>query len=146
MEITANSFSLRGESGLVKVVSDSVFDPDDGLPGYTEEAECDIIVESNGFRVNRVSVLSMPRVSAFLAEIREIARTGEGRAVLRNEGDELSLAFIVQDGESRVECAMDDMKEGKENSVRVKYAIESDYFADLKRELAKAEKRSGKGA
>jgi hypothetical protein len=146
MEITANSFSLRGESGLVKIVSDSVFDPDGGLPSYASESECDIIVESNGFRVNKVSVLSMPRVSAFLTGLRELVRRGEGSAVLRNDGDELSLAFLIQGGQPRVECAMNDAKEGKENSIQVKYPIEPGYFAVLKRELAKTEKRSDKGA
>jgi hypothetical protein len=144
MEITSNSFSLRGVSGLVKVVSDSVFDPDGGSPGYSEDAECDIIVESNGFRVNKVIVLGMPRVSAFLGELRELVRRGEGWAALRNEDDELSLSFIIENGRSRVECSMNDTREGKENSVRVKYPIEPDYLAALKRELSKREKPSGK--
>jgi hypothetical protein len=45
MEIKANSFSLRGESDLVKIVSDSVFAPANESSMYTDEAECDLIVE-----------------------------------------------------------------------------------------------------
>jgi hypothetical protein len=146
MEITANSFSLRGESGLVKIVSDSIFFKEDDSPLYTETAECDITVESNGFRVNKVSVLSMPLVSAFLDELLAVVLRGEGRAVLRNEGDELTLAFIIQGGTPWVECAMNDGKEDKENSVRVKYAIEPDYLATLKCELENFRAVSSKGA
>jgi hypothetical protein len=141
MEITENSFSLRGLSGLVKVVSDSAFDPAAESGNYSDEAECDIIVESNGFRVNKVILLSMPGVAAFLAELRGLLEKGEGRASLGNSGSELSLAFIYERGQARVECAMDDAKEGKSNSVRVKYPIESDYLMSLKRELAYKERR-----
>jgi hypothetical protein len=143
MEITANSFTLRGESGLVKIASDSAFEPDEGFPMYSEEAECDVIVESNGFHVNKVSVLRMPLVSSFLEALARILREGDGRAGLGVEGDELALAFVIEGGGPRVECSMNDRKEGKENSIRVKYPIEPDYFAALSRELGKSRKRSG---
>jgi hypothetical protein len=143
MEIIENSFSLRGVSGLVKVVSDSVFDPDNASGNYSDEAECDIIVESNGFRVNKVIHLSMPDVSSFLRELRNLIERGEGRVALGNAGDELSLVFTIEHGQSRVECAMNDSKEGKENSATVKYQIEPDYLVALKRELAKKQKSSG---
>ena len=56
MELKANAFSLRGDSGVISVVSDSPFIPD--FPGtYTEEAECDISLESDGFRVNKAILL-----------------------------------------------------------------------------------------
>jgi hypothetical protein len=144
MEITENSFSLRGVSGLVKVVSDSVFDPRSASGSYAEEAECDIIVESNGFRVNKVILLSMPAVLAFLHELRRLIDRGEGRASLSDPGEELSLAFISEKGHARVECSMNDSKEGKKNSVVVKYPIEPDYLAAFRRELMKNERPSSK--
>jgi hypothetical protein len=137
MEIIENSFSLRGVSGLVKVVSDSAFDPESGSGNYSDEAECDVIVESNGFRVNKVVRLSMPGVAEFLHELRSLLEHGEGSARLNNAGDELTLAFIFEKGQARVECAMNDAVERKENFVHVKYPIEPDYLAVLKRDLAK---------
>jgi hypothetical protein len=137
MEITANSFSLRGVSGLVKVVSDSTFDEESGSGNYSEDAECDIIVESKGFRVNKVIILSMPGVASFLGELRGLTERREGRATLSNAGNELSLSFICEGGRASVECSINDSLAGNENSVRVKYPIEPEYFAALKRELAK---------
>jgi hypothetical protein len=137
MEITENSFSLRGVSGLVKIVSDSVFESGSGPGNYSDEAECDIIVESNGFRVNKAILLSMPGVAAFLHELRRLLERGEGRATLNNAGDELDLAFVFEKGQARIVCAMNDSKEGKENSIRVKYSIEPDYLIALRRELTK---------
>lgn len=137
MEITENSFALRGVSGLVKVVSDSTFDQEPESGGYSDDAECDIIVESNGFRVNKAIVLSMPLVAAFLRELRELTERSEGRAALANAGGELSLAFVCEGGQTRVECSMNDYVEGRSNSINVKYPIEPEYFAALKRELAK---------
>jgi hypothetical protein len=144
MEISANSFSLRGESGLVKIVSDSPFDPEGGQGAYSERAECDLIIESNGFRVNKVCVLSMPLVRDFLAGLKELVARGDGASALRSAGEELSLAFVVQGGMPRVECSMNDYREGKENSVKVKYPIEPEYFKDLKRELANAREFSAR--
>lgn len=139
MEIRNSSFSLRGESGLVKIVSDSVFDPEDDGALYIDNAQCDIIVESNGFRVNKTIVLNMPQVVAFLRNLADIAGRGSGEAVLQNEEDEFYLLFKGTREECFVLCAMNDKREGKENSVRIKYAIEPSYYADLKRELAKTE-------
>jgi hypothetical protein len=138
MEIRPNTFSLRGESGLVKIVSDSVFDSVNDGALYTDNAQCDIVVESNGFRVNRTIVLNMPQMVAFLRELGDIVERGAGEAVLRPEGDELSLVVTGSRNECLVHCAMNDRREGKENSVQVKYAIEPSYYADLKRELAEA--------
>jgi hypothetical protein len=135
MEIKKNSLSIRGESGLVKIVSDSVFDPSFGMPMYADVAECDIIVESNGFRVNKAIILSMPNVIRFLRDLKEVVDRGEGEASLKNEGDELILTFNSARGEHIVTCAMNDLKEGKENSVAVKYPIEPDYFRELRTEL-----------
>jgi hypothetical protein len=134
METKMNSFSLRGESGIVKVVSDSVFDPHyDGLP-YADRAECDLIVESNGFRVNKVITLDMPKVIVFLREVSRLARGEGGEADLSNE--ELALKFIREGASCRVECEMNDEQEGKENSIRVKYPLEPDYLRDLEKELS----------
>ena len=140
MEITGNSFSLRGLSGLVKVVSDSAFDPEGEPLSYSEEAECDVIVESKGFRVNKVMLLGMPSVSAFLGELRSLADKGEGRASLKAPSGELSLSFVYEKGVARVECAMNDLRDGNENFVSVKYLIEPDYFTALVRELAKRQR------
>ena len=137
MEITENSFSLRGVSGLVKIVSDSAFEPGSGPGNYSDEAECDIIIEGNGFRVNKAILLSMPGVAAFLHELHRLLERGEGRATLGNAEGELDLAFILEKGRARIECAMNDSKEGKENSIRVKYPMEPDYLIALRRELAK---------
>ena len=134
MEIRANSFSLRGESGVVKIVSDSTFAPD-GVAPYQDEAECDIIVESNGFRVNKAKVLRMSSVLAFLVDLLDVVRRRAGKAVFLSEDGELSILFAC-DAEPRVECEMNDAREGKENSVRVKYPIESSYFEELESELA----------
>lgn len=138
MEIRPNTFSLRGESGLVKIVSDSIFDPAGGGALYTDNAQCDVIVESNGFRVNKTIVLNMPQVVAFLRKLADIVERGSGEAILRTEGSELSLVFKGSRNECLVLCEMNDSREGKENSVQVKYAIEPSYYADLKRELAGA--------
>jgi|GEM_PF-3389796 len=137
MEITANSFSLRGASGLVKVVCDSAFDPPPGTSGYSEAAECDVIAESKGFRVNRKIILDMPDVAAFLDGLREISARGEGRASLKDPAEELSLSFVCEDGAARVDCEMKDAREGNENSARVKYPVEPEYFVALRTELGK---------
>jgi hypothetical protein len=138
MEIKSNAFSLRGESGLVKIVSDSVFDPVSGGALYTDNAQCDIIVESNGFRVNKTIILNMPQVAAFLRELGDVVDRGLGEASLRNEGNELSLVFKGSGNGPLVLCAMNDKREGKENSVQVKFAIEPSYYAVLRRELSEA--------
>jgi hypothetical protein len=144
MEITRNAFSLRGESGIVKIVSDSVFDPEyDGL-AYADRSECDLIVESNGFRVNKVIVLGMPDVIAFLRAVARIAAGDAGRVALGSGDAEISLEFVREGAACRVECAMSDEREGKENSIRVKYPIEPEYQRDLSRELAKLLKGSAK--
>jgi hypothetical protein len=138
MEILPNAFSLRGESGLVKIVSDSVFDPSRNGSLYVDDAQCDIIVESNGFRVNKTIVLNMPQVARFLRELGEAVARGDGEAALRNEGDELALSFTNANGKHTVFCAMNDKREGKENSVQVKYPIEASYYEDLRSELVGA--------
>jgi hypothetical protein len=138
MEIRRNAFSLRGESGLVKIVSDSVFDSANDGSLYADNAQCDIIVESNGFRVNRTIVLNMPQVASFLRELGDTVERGSGEAILRAESDELSLVFRGSWNEPLVLCAMNDKREGKENSVQVKFAIEPAYYAELKRDLAEA--------
>jgi hypothetical protein len=135
MEIKANSFSLRGESGLVKIVSDSAFVPDGASEPDEDEAECDIIVESNGFRVNKTATLKLGSILSFLVDIREVLSRRAGRADFLGAGDDLSIAFVY-DGEAGIECGMSDRKEGKENSVRVKYPIEPSYLEDLRAELA----------
>ncbi len=132
MEIKANSFSLRGESGLVKIVSDSVFAQ--GSSVVEDEAECDIIVESDGFRVNKVTTLKMSAILAFLVDLKEVVRRGSGSAEFLSDADELSIKFIL-DGSARVECEMNDRIDGKENSVRVKYPVELSYLEDLASEL-----------
>lgn len=130
MEIKANSFSLRGESGLVKIVSDSVFAQGSSAEAVEDEAECDIIVESDGFRVNKVATLKMSAVLAFLVDLKEVVRRGSGSAEFLSDEDELAIKFIV-DGGARVECEMNDRIDGKENSVRVRYPVEPSYFEDL---------------
>jgi hypothetical protein len=131
-------------SGLVKVVSDSAFDPEYGSRNYSDEADCDIIVESNGFRVKKVIRLSMPGIAAFLRELLRLIERGEGRATLGNAGSELALAFVYENGQARIECSINDSEEGKSNSVNVKYSIEPDYLMALKRELTKKERLSKK--
>jgi hypothetical protein len=140
MEISDDSFSLRGISGLVKVVSDSPFNPEGGSRNYVEDAECDIIIESNGFRVSKVIIMSMPRIIDFFRELRGLIDAGGGSASLGDPGDELALSFFYDGGEAHVECSMNDSKEGKENFIRVKYPIEPDYLTALRRELKKRER------
>jgi hypothetical protein len=139
MEISESSFSLRGADGLVKVASNSVFDLDlEGVPGaYTEESECDVLVESSGFLVNKAIILSMPSILSFLREIRAAIARGEGRARLGHHGDAFALDFVCEGGRARVECSMNDSMEGKENSASLTYAIEPDFLIALKRELEK---------
>lgn len=139
MEMRPNAFSLRGESGLVKIVSDSVFTPSGDSALYSDAAQCDIIVESNGFRVNKTILLEMPRVAAFLRDLSAAIERGSGEASLGKEGDELSLVFSSSGGGHSVSCAMNDRREGKENSVRVKYPIEPSYYAELKEEFSRAQ-------
>ena len=135
MEMKANSFSLRGESGLVKIVSDSVFAKTTATAEDEDEAECDIIVESNGFSINKAATLSMSAVLAFLVNLRKVVRRGSGSAEFLSHEAELSIKFIVEES-ARVECEMTDKLEGKENSIRIKYPIEPSYYEDLESELA----------
>ncbi len=130
MEIKANSFSLRGESGVVKIVSDSPFVPGD--PGiYAEQAECDITIESDGFRVSKAITLGMPAIGSFLVELRELVAARTGKATFRGSIGGLSLLFMFEGDEPWVECEMNDKAEGKDNSVRIRYPIEPAYFEDL---------------
>ena len=135
MEITANSFFLRGESGIVKIVSDSTFSPGAGPGAFSSEAECDIAVESDGFRVNKAIMLEMSSICAFLGLLKRVLREGSGTASFAGAKGELSLKYIIEAGEHRVECEMNDGNEGKENFIRVKYPIEPAYFEDLARIL-----------
>jgi hypothetical protein len=144
VEITPNSFSLRGGSGLVKVVSDSTFDPRGDSDSYSEDAECDVIVESKGFRVNKAMVLDMREVAGFLGEVRSLVDRGEGLASLSKPSEGFSLVFICEGGRARVECSMNDAREGRENVASVKYPIESEYLAVLRTELARMGRQAGK--
>ena len=145
MEINANSFSLRGESGLVKIVSDSIFVPCARADGYEDEDECDVIVESNGFRVNKAAMLKMSSILSFLVDLGGVARRRSGTAEFLGAEGDLSIVFVC-DGEASVECRMSDRNEGKENSVRVKYSIEPSYFEELEAELAAFREYSATGA
>jgi hypothetical protein len=145
MGINANSFSLRGESGLVKIVSDSVFVPRAPAEACEDEAECDVIVESNGFRVNKAAKLKMGSILSFLVDLGDVVRRRSGTAEFLGAEDDLSIVFICE-GEAKVECRMSDRNEGKENSVRVKYPIEPSYFEELEAELAAFRGCSAKGA
>jgi hypothetical protein len=80
----------------------------------------------------------MPQVASFLRELGDTVERGSGEAILRAESDELSLVFRGSWNEPLVLCAMNDKREGKENSVQVKFAIEPAYYAELKRDLAEA--------
>jgi hypothetical protein len=135
MEFKPNSFALRGESGLVKIDCDSVFTPGSAGPASIAQADCDITVESNGFRVNKVLRLGMARICAFLGELKEVVSRRSGIAWLQAEQGELSLKFICEGSERRIECAVNDANEGKANSVQVEYPIEPSYFEELKQEL-----------
>jgi len=137
MEITESSFSLRGVNGLVKVASNSAFYPGGVSRVYSEESECDVIVESSGFHVSKVVILSMPSVLSFLHELRAAIMRGEGRASLGHPGDAFALDFVCEGGRARVECSMNDSIEGKENSASLKYAIEPDFLIALTRDLEK---------
>jgi hypothetical protein len=137
MEITESSFSLRGASGLVKVVSDTTFDHRDDPDGRSEGAECEVIVESGGFRVNKTILLDMSEIVGFLRAVRALVERGEGRASLLKPEEGFSLAFIYEGGEARLECAMNDAREGRGNAASVKYPIEFEYLAALKKELAR---------
>ena len=130
MEINANTISLRGESGIVKIVSDSTF-AHGSAGAYSDEAECDISIESGGFRVNKAIVLEMPPVLAFLRELKSVIRDRSGTASFLGSKGELSLRLIVKNGEPKVECEMNDRNEGKDNYLQVRYPIESSYFRDL---------------
>ena len=138
MEIKANSFSIRGESGVVKVVSDSPFVPGGSSVAYTPEAECDVAIESDGFRLNKAVVLEMGPIVRFLGDLKAVVEAGSGSASYSGGPSGLRLRFIIAGGESRVECEMDDANEGKENSIRIKYPIEPAYFEDLRRFIAGA--------
>jgi hypothetical protein len=129
MEVQANSFSLRGESGFVKIFSDSTFLPGQGA--YSPEAECDIIVESDGFRANRVVKLAMSAIDAFLRDLGEVVRRRSGVAAFLGGDGGLSLRFTMEGDETRVECEANDRSEGKDNSIHVRYPIEPSYFKDL---------------
>ena len=130
MEINANTISLRGESGIVKIVSDSPFAP--GTKGaYSDEAECDISIESGGFRVNKAIVLQMPSIRDFLCQLKSVIRGREGTASFLGPEGELSLRLIVKNGEQKVECEMNDRNEGKDNYLQVRYPMESPYFQEL---------------
>jgi hypothetical protein len=136
MEIRPNAFALRGESGLVKIVSDSVFDPaDSGSSLYSDDAQCDIIVESNGFRVNKTVGLNMPRVRLFLRELCTIIVRGKGEARFLDEENGLALVFKNSGSDHVVSFTMNDKREGKENCVQVIYPLEADYYEDLKNQL-----------
>jgi hypothetical protein len=129
MEINANSFSIRGESGIFRVVSDSP------LLACAEqssaEKECEIAIESDGFRVNRVLSLGMRAICSFLAELREIVRSRSGRATLSYPTAGLSVEVAIDGAVPWVRCAMDDRNEGKENSILVRYPIEPSYLEEL---------------
>jgi hypothetical protein len=134
MEIKANAFSLRGDSGVVKIVSDSPFTPDSSGV-YSDEAECDISLESDGFRVSKAIMLQMRPIASFLGELVAVSRARSGTASFLGSEGELALRFIIKDGEYRVECEMNDRNEGKDNYIQVRYPIEPSYVQDLERAI-----------
>ena len=135
MQITTNSFTLRGESGIVKIVSDSAFLPGDASIGYSSPAECDIAMESDGFRVSKVASLEMPSLRSFLMDLKDVLRTGTGMAGYSGCKGELSIKFIIDGGNNWIECSLNDKEIGKENFIQLKYPIEPSYLRDLEREL-----------
>lgn len=134
MELKGRSFSLRGDSGVIRVVSDSPFMPD--FPGtYTEEAECDISLESDGFRVNKAIVLRMEALSDFIKDIIAVSKARSGTASFLGAQGELALRYIVNGAEYKVECEMNDRNEGKDNCIQVRYPIEASYIQELEQAI-----------
>jgi hypothetical protein len=135
MEVKANSFTLRGESGIIKIVSDSPFVVGDDPTLYSEEAECDLTIESNGFHVDKAIYMKMPAIHAFIGDLKAVVRSRSGKASFQGKDGELAFRFIAAGGDAWVECEMNDLNQGKENSIRVKYPIEPAYFRDLEAAL-----------
>ena len=134
MEFKGRSFSLRGDSGVIRIISDSPYMPD--FPGtYTDEAECDISLESNGFRVNKTIVLQMRPVAVFIKDVIAVGKARSGTATFLGAHGEIALRYIVKDGEYRVECEMNDRNEGKDNCIQVRYPIEPSYVQELEEEI-----------
>jgi hypothetical protein len=134
MELKGRSFSLRGDSGVIRVVSDSPFTPD--LPGsYTEEAECDISLESDGFRVSKAIVLKMEALSDFIKDVIAVSKAKSGTASFMGAQGEIALRFIVNGAEYKVECEMNDRNEGKDNCIQVRYPIEPSYVQELEQAI-----------
>jgi hypothetical protein len=130
MERNAKSFTIRGESGIFKIVSDLPFMLGDLNDLEAQEAECDIAIESNGFRVNRIVFLAMRPFCSFLNDLNGIVRARAGTALFRNAPAGLSIKVSIE-GVTMVQCDMDDRNENKDNALRVKYPIESSYFEEL---------------
>jgi hypothetical protein len=129
MGIAANSFTLRGESGIVRISSESPLRPGSGPDAGA--VECDVVVESDGFRADRALSLELGALRAFLGELRELLSRRAGLATFRGGSGGLSITSAVEGEELWVECDMDDRAEGKKNSIRVKYPIEPAYLEEL---------------
>ena len=135
MGINANSFSIRGESGIFKVVSESPFLTSGCVEPCAEEAECDIAIESDGFRVNRVLSLGMRAIFTFIDELRSMIQARSGRTTLSYPSAGLSVEVAFDGAVPWVRCEMDDRNEGKDNSISVRYPIEPSYLEELESAL-----------
>ena len=84
-------------------MSDSAFVRDGASEPGEDEAECDIIVESNGFRVNKAATLRLGSILSFLVDVREVLGRRAGKAeFLGSGGRSFDRLHLRRMGEDRV--------------------------------------------
>ena len=70
-----------------------------------------------------------------LKDIIAVSRGQVGHRELPGRPRRASAPLIVNGGEYKVECEMNDRNEGKDNCIQVRYPIEASYIQDLEQAI-----------